>query len=111
MRQYEASVAWYGTRTIGELERALQVAVMGQQSVGQMIDAVAGTIARPGVFATRRYWAERIVRTELTASYDLGAQGAIEEEVEELPYLKRIILAHHDRRTAQNSSFVYGAAE
>lgn len=109
LRQYETSVARYGTRMIGEIERALQVGVVGQQSVGQMIDAVAGTIARPGVFETRRYWAERIVRTELMASYNLGAQGAIEEEVEEFPDLKRIILAHHDRRTAEDSIFVHGA--
>lgn len=108
LRQFEASVARYGTSMITEFERTMQIGIVGQRGVGEMIDALAAHGGPGGVFRQRRYLAERIVRTELLASYNLGAQAAMEEEREDFPDLQRIILAHHDRRTAQDSIFVHG---
>jgi hypothetical protein len=93
---------------IYEFERTMQVGIVTRKTVGEMIDTLAAQGGPGGAFVEHRYLAARIVRTELLASYNLGAQAAMEEEREDFPDLARIILAHFDRRTAQDSVFVHG---
>lgn len=108
LRQCSASVHRYGVRMISEFERTMQTGIVTNATTAEMIDALVAHGGPGGLFRERRYFAERIVRTELLASYNLGAQAAMVEEVEDFPDLARIILAHHDRRTAPDSIFVHG---
>jgi hypothetical protein len=106
LRRYESSIARYGTRMISEIERSMQAGVVTRKTVCEMVDTMAAQGG--GLFVEHRYLAARIARTELMASYNLGAQTAMEEERDDFPDLARLILAHFDRRTAEDSIFVHG---
>lgn len=134
LRQYPTSVDRYRARMIGEFERQMQLGIVSQNTVGQMIDRLVGhggprgrvslaarvlpdgrvqrmveTEAPWGLLRERRYWAERIVRTELLNSYSAGLQEGMEvEQAEDFPDLKRLIIAHFDRVTAPDSVYVHG---
>lgn len=136
LRQHATSVDRYGSRMIGEFQRTLQVGIvqgvdghtMIRRLVGEhggpkgVVSLAArilpdGTVQRlreadvggAGLFRANAYWAERIVRTELLYAYNSGTQAALEHEVDtDFPDLQRIILAHFDSRTAEDSVFVHG---
>lgn len=134
LRQAPTSVDRYSVRMVRRFEEVLQVGVLTRMSVGQMIDTLVrhggpkgpevsvratvlpdgrvkrlATIDAPkGLFRADSYWAERIVRTEMLYAYNGAAQATIEELHREDGQIKRIILAHFDARTAQDSIFVHG---
>lgn len=61
-----------------------------------------------GLFVRHRYWAERIVRTEVAQAQNNVNYEAIGEGVSEFPDMKKKILAVMDNRTAWDSIAVHG---
>lgn len=61
-----------------------------------------------GLFVRYRSWAWRIVRTETARAYGEGRLVGLFEQREEMPELKKKILAHFDSRTAADSVAVHG---
>lgn len=134
LRQFPTSVDRYGLQMIGKFESIVRSGIMTRQTVGQIIDRFVshrgprgpevslratvladGTVKRlstmstkKGLFVEDRYWAERIVRTEMLYGYNAAAQATIEEMAVDDASMKRIILAHFDQRTGADSIFVHG---
>ena len=61
-----------------------------------------------GLFVRHRYWAERIVRTEVAEAQNAVNFEAIGEGIREFPDMKKKILAVMDKRTAWDSIGVHG---
>lgn len=134
LRQHATSVDRYGSAMIGDFERIMQVGLVNRLSADDVIRSLVGHAgprgrvslsaralpdgsvvrlregdAPEGLFRQRRYWAERIVRTELMTAYNAGTQASLEEEeATDFPDLKRMILSTFDRRTGEDSVFVHG---
>jgi len=134
LRQHATSVDRYGTRMIRQFEQTMQIGMLGHKTTGQMIDDLVGhggprgrrvslaarvlpdgsverlveTSSKDGLFFDNRYWAERIVRTELQNALNAGAQAAVEEEQAEFPDLKRLLVETFDRRTGEDSVYAHG---
>lgn len=108
LRQHEASTKRYGRRMLGEFEREMRLGIIQKETMDDVVDRLVGHGGPKGVFVEKRWMAERVARTELLYSYNSASQLAIEESALELPDMRRIILAHFDRRTAMDSVFVHG---
>lgn len=108
MRQHEASVARYGKHMIREFERQMRLGIVTGQTQDAIVDRLVAHGGPEGLFVEKRWWAERVVRTELMYSYNDAQQVGIEEQALEFRDMRRIILAHFDRRTAMDSVFVHG---
>lgn len=134
LRQHATSLDRYGSVMIAEFERAMQLGIVAKLTPDQMVGLLVGhggpkgvvsiaareledgSVVRllerysgQGLFVDDRYWAERIVRTELMRSYNEGTQAAIlEESVTDFPDLQRMIIATFDNRTAPDSLYVHG---
>ena len=61
-----------------------------------------------GLFKRYEYWAERIVRTEVANAYNTSKLVALQEARNDLPDLKKKIIATFDNRTAYDSFYVHG---
>lgn len=59
-------------------------------------------------YMRKRYWAERIVRTETANAYNAANLASIEESRNEFPDMGKKILAIFDKRTAIDSMYVHG---
>lgn len=135
LRQHATSVDRYGTRMIREFEKTMQIGLLGQKTVGQMIDDLVGkrgprgkdvslaarvrpngtverlveTTSKEGLFRDNRWWPERIVRTELMHALNAGADAVIaEEQASDFPDLKRLLVEHFDQRTGWDSYAAHG---
>lgn len=134
LRQHATSVDRYGARMIGQFERVMQLGILGQKTTEQMIDELVGLrgprgravsivarvkadgsvervverASKDGLFVENRWWAERIVRTEMANALNAGAQAAIEEELVDFPDMKRILVETFDRRTGEDSVYAHG---
>ncbi len=107
LRQFPTSVARYGTRSIAKFETTLQQGVIQQKSMDAVITDL---VAQDSFFEGRRYWAERIVRTEVLASYGRSAQEAMEVTVrEDWPDLLKVWFASpFDERTGEDTYWLDG---
>lgn len=102
----EDGVRRYTGPTVTKIERAMSVSLARGDTIGQAINEVAGV---DGAFATNRYRAERIVRTEFANAYEFTKlEGMRETERRDLPGLKRQILATFDDRTGEDSMLIHG---
>lgn len=133
LRHIPTSVDRYGRNMIGQFERIMRVGLVQGSTLDEMTAALTGhggptgmvsmraTVTPSGVlrleeadipeglFVRHRYWAERIVRTEVIRSYNgarLEGMRAIQEE--DFPDLQKKIVAILDRRTAADSIAVDG---
>ncbi|MEY5061177.1 MAG: Phage Mu protein like protein, partial [Planctomycetota bacterium] len=133
LRQMPTSVDRYGAAMIGEMEGMIRVGLTMGASMDDMIGWFTGhggpkgkvslraTVTPSGVvrleeadipeglFERKRYWAERIVRTEVLRAYNGARQEAFEAiRATDFPDLKKKIVAILDSRTAEDSIAVNG---
>lgn len=127
LRQHQASVGRYSTAMIQDFERVMRVGALEGLSQHQVISRLVsqgelgginaqklhetepGYFPAPTGYVVRRYWAERIVRTE--TAYALNAANAstiATAKVTDFPDMQKKILAHFDTRTAPDSIAVHG---
>lgn len=123
----------YGAAMAQQFQKVLRNGLLTGMTVDQMTDALvrhggpkglvslrarktaAGTIERilegdipEGLFQRHRYWAERIVRTEVAYAYNGASHATLQASVGAGLPLKKKILAHFDNRTAADSIAVHG---
>jgi hypothetical protein len=104
--KFEEGSRRYGEPTLGKIERAMSLSLVRGDTIGQAVDAVA---ASDGAFARNRYRAERIVRTEMAGAYEFTKlEGMRETAREDLPGMKRQIIATFDTRTGKDSKLIHG---
>lgn len=107
LRQFPASVDRYGVQSITKFERTLQQGVIQQKGMNAVITDL---VAQDSFFEGRRYWAERIVRTEVLSGYSRGAQEGMEVTVrEDWPDLLKVWVASpFDDRTGEDTYWLDG---
>lgn len=131
LRQNAASMDRYGTAMVRKFEQAISSGLMGGLTQDEMIASLTGqggprrgdlrsVVGRDGrvrsvreripegLFVRHRYWAERIVRTETAHAFNAGKLEMMFEQRNEVPDLKKKIIAVFDDRTAPDSIFVHG---
>lgn len=101
LRQFPTSVTRYGVRSIAKFEAALQQGVIQQKMMDPVVDDL---VAQDSFFEGRRYWAERIVRTEILSSYGRSAQEAIVTTArEDWPDMRKVLVGYFDDRTGEDT--------
>lgn len=127
LRQNVASVGRYSAAMIGDFERVMRVGALSGMTQHQVISKLVAQgelggikaaslnaaepayFPKPAGYVTRRYWAERIVRTETAYAYNAANQATISTaRVTDFPDMQKKILAHFDNRTAPDSIYVHG---
>jgi hypothetical protein len=127
LRRHQSSVARYGQRMVGDFERVLRAGMVEgltqQQMVSRLVESgkhgrvnarrlhasEPGSFPEPTSYVRRRYWAERIVRTEVANAHAAAAlQTMTETRAKDMPDLQKKILATFDARTASDSRAVHG---
>lgn len=135
LSQHATSVDRYGQAMIGEFRGLMRQGLATGVSSGQMVDAlvghggpkgpkvslratvnpVTGKVQRlaeedipEGLFVRKRYWAQRIVRTETAHAQNESSLGMIREAAQDFPDMGKKILAILDNRTAPDSLAVHG---
>ncbi len=96
----------YGVATLGHFEKTLQVGLVARKSRREMVDDI--TADSPFLQGAPRYWAERIVRTEVHSSYGRGALEATKAADEQLGDLVKIASGVFDERTGADSFATHG---
>lgn len=100
LSSYETSVRSYGVQAIHAIQQDLAGSILRGEGVDEAVDRVVG--AR-GLFERQRWRAERIVRTEMSYSYGVSKQRAMEALKVRAPRLMKRLVATHDDRTGQDS--------
>lgn len=127
LRQHQSSVDRYGLAMIQDFERVLRVGALEGLTTHQVISRLvwAGELGgvnaqalhakepsyfpKPSGYVARRYWAERIVRTETAYAYNAANTATVHAaKVVDFPDMQKKILAHFDQRTAPDSIAVHG---
>lgn len=127
LQQHKTSVNRYGAAMIGDFERQLRLGILQGLSnhdivsrlvsVGQLGGVNAKKLhakdpayfPKPTSYTARRYWAERIVRTEKAYAYNAAALQSMHTIRDtDFPDVQKKILAHFDNRTAEDSIAVHG---
>lgn len=127
LRKHQSSWKRYGATMVADFERTMRAGALSglthEQMVSRLVSAgkMGGVHARglhanePGYFpeptsyVRKRYWAERIVRTETANAHNAGALQAMNiTRNTEFPDLCKKILAVFDTRTAPDSVAVHG---
>ena len=130
--QHAASIDRYGMGMQMEFERVIRRGFVSGASQREMVMAltahggpkgtvslaakeVGGQVVRlreefipEGLFQRKRYWAERIVRTETAHAYNSASLEGLFVERDDFPDLGKKILATFDDRTAYDSIAVHG---
>lgn len=96
----------YGTSVIGDFEQRLQTALLTRKSWAEtrqsLIDDSAFLQGQP------KFWAERIVRTELMGAYNRANWETMREVDNTLGDMCKILCATFDNRTSADSYAVHG---
>jgi hypothetical protein len=127
LRQHVSSVSRYGKGMIADFERVMRVAALEGLSQHQVVSRLvaAGELGginakslhakeprsfpEPTSYLRRRYWAERILRTETSYAYNSAGLATIQAaQVNDFPDMQKKILATFDPRTAPDSVAVHG---
>jgi hypothetical protein len=127
LRRHKASFDRYGKTMVTDFERVLRTGALEglthEQMVSRLVSSgkLGGHTARslhekePGYFpdptgyVRKRYWAERIVRTETANAHNAASLQAMNvTRNTEFPDLQKKILATFDARTAADSVAVHG---
>lgn len=96
----------YGARTIGVFEETLQKGLIAKKSFREMRDEI--TTHSPFLQKQPKFWADRIVRTEVQAAHNHASWEAAREADDELGDVVKILAATFDDRTAADSYAVHG---
>jgi hypothetical protein len=91
----------YGIETVGEFEKVLQHGLIQKKSWIEMRQDL--TDKSPFLQGKPKYWAHRIVRTEVMGAHGASAQGAIVEASKTLTGMIKILSETFDDRTAADS--------
>jgi GNAT superfamily N-acetyltransferase len=103
--QYQTSVARYGMQAITSIQRDLTAGVL----VGRTFDEMTQRLQRSEPLLSRRWMAERMVRTECMSAYNEGHLDEMHAQREvAFPDLMKRAIETFDRRTAQDSYAVHG---
>lgn len=103
--QYQTSVARYGMQAITSIQRDLTAGVL----VGRTFDEMTQRLQRSEPLLSRRWMAERMVRSEAMAAYNLGHMEEMQaQKAEAFPDLRKKLIETFDRRTAQDSYVAHG---
>lgn len=127
LRRHQSSFNRYGRLVVADFERTMRQGLLQgltqEQMVSRLVEAgrAGGHSAeslhqnepqhfpQPTSYVKRRYWAERIVRTEVAHAYNGAALATMyETRATEFPDLQKKILATFDMRTAADSVAVHG---
>lgn len=127
IRQVQSSWERYGDVVTKDFERVMRVGqLMGatqHEVISRLVEAggrrgvtaqglheqTPGSFPEPTSLVSRRYWAERIVRTETSHSLNaanLATMNGMRNT--DFPDMQKKILAHFDNRTAPDSVAVHG---
>jgi hypothetical protein len=96
----------YGVAVIDHFERQLRKGVVARKSRAEMVDDLVEE--SPFLKAAPRFWAERIVRTELHHALNRGQYEATKKADEQLGDMVKIISSVFDDRTGADSFAVHG---
>lgn len=125
IRRNKASAARYGEAMTGSFERTLKGGFVRGMSQGEIINKMVKSVPKDlahflhretprsfpdpdSGFLKKKYWAERIVRTETANALGATNLETIEIAKKELPGMGKKIMAHFDNRTAMDSMYVHG---
>jgi len=133
LRQHATSMDRYGAAMVAEFEKRMAVGFLGGMSQGEIVNELtgmrgpagevsirarveAGRVIRTqtehvaeGLFTRYRSWPWRIVRTETAYAYNAAKLDTLSQlRRSGLRQMKKKIVAHFDRRTAQDSIAVHG---
>jgi len=110
MPRYQATVQRYGAIMIDSIQRELVSKAVTGATFYEITESLRDNVGGPdGLFISRRYFAERIVRTECMASYNDGHMLEIGlQKAKHFPDLKKKLVETFDQRTAQDSYYAHG---
>lgn len=96
----------YGLQVVSKFEEELQRAVVTRKPWEEVKNALIGR--SPFLQDKPRFWAERIVRTELMGAYNRAGWEANREADDQLGDMVKILSATFDDRTGSDSFAVHG---
>lgn len=103
--EHERSVARYGAQVIFSIQRELTAGVLVNRTFSEM----TAQLQKSQPLLSRRYVAERMVRTECMGSYNEGhLQEMHAQRHESFPDLLKKCIETFDKRTAQDSYVAHG---
>ncbi len=127
LRKHQSSVDRYGKRMIADFERQIRLGFLTGMTNDELVSRLVetgkagkvtakglhqqkpGSFPEPTSYVKRRYWAERIVRTEKAYAYNAASLHSIQVMRQtDFPDMQKKILAHFDNRTAPDSVAVHG---
>lgn len=98
--KYRQSAKTYGPETMTAIRSGLAHSIIQEETVDEAVGRVVGT---DGMFDAQRWRAERIVRTEMSYSYHVTNQHALEQLAPAVPKMMKRLVATHDSRTGEDS--------
>lgn len=103
--KYRESARFYGPETMTAVRTGLAHSIVQEETVDEAVGRVVET---DGLFAAQRYRAERIVRTEMSYSYGVTNQRAMEQLRPAVPKMLKRLVATHDSRIGEDSEELDG---
>lgn len=104
LQQYATSVNRYGAVVIASVQRELTAGVL----TGKTFDEMTRQLQTSEPLLSRRYFAERVVRTECMQAYNSAHIDEMRAQVDDFPDLKKKLIETFDRRTAKDSYTAHG---
>jgi hypothetical protein len=95
----ESSRAW-GPTTVARIQEGLAKSLVQGETVDEAVSRVSGA---SGLYEGERWRAERVVRTEMSYSYGVAKQVSMGNLAQQVPHMKKRLVATHDNRTGQDS--------
>ncbi len=96
----------YGMQTVKQFEQELQSGLIAKKSWNEMAEDI--TTHSPFLQGKPKWWAHRIVRTEVMGAYNKSNHEAIKESAKQLGGMLQILSATFDDRTGADSYAVHG---
>jgi hypothetical protein len=88
--------------------KGLRVSLVAKEVAPGVVQRIREGRFKQGLFVERKYWAERIVRTEVAYAYNGAAMEGLHALKKEGEPVKKKIVATFDARTAADSIAVHG---
>lgn len=105
LSRHASSVARYGQITIASIQRELAVGTL----INRTFDEMATRLQREQPLLSRRYFAERVVRTECMNAYNGGhLDEIVAQRAGNFPDLEKKLIETFDKRTGQDSYKAHG---
>jgi hypothetical protein len=105
LRQFPTSLKRYGADSIEKFEGVLQQGVLQQRPMDAVIESIVNS---DKFFEGRRYWAERLVRTETLNAYGSGSLRSIKEAGDDWPDMRKVLVGYFDNRTGPDTFVLDG---